>query len=384
MNNPLSVPETTTATSNLGTTYTVTNSDDIYLTDKFIYSSDGLPLEPNETYTASSTITLPSYVAGSGYLLFKTDAYNYQVESNEDDNVYAQALDIALPNLIITDVTAPTAAGAGQSITLSWTGKNDSSIAATNSYWYWYDQVVFSTNNIYGDSDDIYLTDKFIYSSDGLPLEPNETYTASSTVTLPSYVAGSGYLLYKTDASSYQTESNENDNVYAQALDIALPNLIITDVTAPTAAGAGQSITLSWTGKNDSSIAATNSYWYWYDQVVFSTNNIYGDSDDIYLTDKFIYSSDGLPLEPNETYTASSTVTLPSYVAGSGYLLFKTDASSYQTESNENDNGLFSTWCDNQCLSFVGVLLGKALKTIFLENYPYSSSFHTETRRANT
>ncbi|NCR33750.1 MAG: hypothetical protein GPJ11_23835 [Microcystis aeruginosa L211-101] len=85
MNNPLSVPETTTATSNLGTTYTVTNSDDIYLTDKFIYSSDGLPLEPNETYTASSTITLPSYVAGSGYLLFKTDAYNYQVESNEDD-----------------------------------------------------------------------------------------------------------------------------------------------------------------------------------------------------------------------------------------------------------------------------------------------------------
>ncbi|TRU23260.1 MAG: hypothetical protein EWV81_16425 [Microcystis aeruginosa Ma_SC_T_19800800_S464] len=34
--------------------------------------------------------------------------------------------------------------------------------------------------------------------------------------------------------------------------------------------------------------------------------------------------------------------------------------------------------CDNQCLSFVGVLLGKALKTIFLENYPYSSYSHTE------
>jgi hypothetical protein len=69
MNNPLSVPETTTATPNQWTTYTVTNSDDIYLTDKFIHSSNGLPLEPNETYTASSTVTLPSYVAGSGYLL---------------------------------------------------------------------------------------------------------------------------------------------------------------------------------------------------------------------------------------------------------------------------------------------------------------------------
>ncbi len=50
MNNPLSVPETTTATPNQWTTYTVTNSDDIYLTQKLIYSSDGLPLEPNETY----------------------------------------------------------------------------------------------------------------------------------------------------------------------------------------------------------------------------------------------------------------------------------------------------------------------------------------------
>ncbi len=129
---------------------------------------------------------------------------------------------------------------------------------------HWYDQVVFSTNNIYGDSDDIYLTQQRIYSSDGLPLEPKETYTASSTVTLPSHVAGSGYLLFKTDADNYrnyQVESNEDDNVYAQALDIALPNLIITDVTAPTAAGAGQSITLSWTGKMTVRFA-TNSYWY--------------------------------------------------------------------------------------------------------------------------
>jgi len=238
MNNPLSVPETTTATPNQWTTYTVTNSDDIYLTQEPIYSSDGLPLGPKETYTASSTVTLPSHVAGSGYLLFKTDAdnyRNYQVESNENDNVYAHALDIALPNLIITDVTAPTAAGAGQSITLSWTGKNDSSIAATSSYWYWHDQVVFSTNNIYGDSDDIYLTQEPIYSSDGLPLGPKETYTVSSTITLPSHVAGSGYLLFKTDADNYrnyQVESNEDDNVYAHALDIVdNPPTVLNPIT---------------------------------------------------------------------------------------------------------------------------------------------------------
>ncbi|MFM7788119.1 MAG: hypothetical protein ACKO90_08145, partial [Microcystis panniformis] len=117
---------------------------------------------------------------GSGYLLFKTDAYSYQLESNENDNVYAQAIDIAVPNLIISEVTAPTTATASQTITLSWTGKNDGSVTTGSSYWY--DQVVFSQNDIYGDSDDIYLTQRYISSSNGLPLEPNETYTASSTI----------------------------------------------------------------------------------------------------------------------------------------------------------------------------------------------------------
>ncbi|TRU69655.1 MAG: hypothetical protein EWV55_20760, partial [Microcystis viridis Mv_BB_P_19951000_S69] len=312
------------------------DSDDISLTYYYyIDSYYGLPLEPNETYTVNTSVTLPSGAVGSGYLLFKTDAYNYQVESNENDNVYAQAIDIAAPNLIITNVTAPTTATASQSITVSWTGKNDGSVTTGSSYWY--DSVVFSTNDIYGDSDDIYLTDSYIYSYYGLPLEPDETYTVNTSVTLPSGAVGSGYLLFKTDAYNYQVESNENDNVYAQAIDIAVPNLTITNVTAPTTASAGQSITLSWTGKNDGSVTTGSSYWY--DSVVFSTNDIYGDSDDItVISYEYISSSYGLPLEPNETYTVSRNVTLPGQAVGSGYLLFKTDAYNYQTESNENDN----------------------------------------------
>ncbi|MCZ8191304.1 MAG: right-handed parallel beta-helix repeat-containing protein, partial [Microcystis sp. LE19-338.1B] len=311
------------------------DSDDVYLTEPYIYSYYGLPLEPNETYTVNTSVTLPGGAVGSGYLLFKTDAYNYQVEANENDNVYAQAIDIASPNLIISNVTAPTTATAGQTITLSWTGKNDGSVTTASSLWY--DRVVFSKNDIYGDSDDIYVTEQFISSSNGLPLEPNETYTVSRTVTLPSSAAvGNSYLLVRTDVYNYQVESNENDNVYAQAISIGIPNLTITNVTAPTNATAGQSITLSWTGKNDGSGTTVSSNWY--DRVVFSKNDIYGDSDDIYLTERYISSSNGLPLEPNETYTVSSTVTLPSSVVSNGYLLVRTDVYNYQTESNENDN----------------------------------------------
>ncbi|TRU81763.1 MAG: hypothetical protein EWV54_23300, partial [Microcystis novacekii Mn_MB_F_20050700_S1D] len=251
------------------------NGNDYYLNNFWVDSSNSnVPLEPDETYTMTGNVTLPSYIpaTASGYLLLKTDQYNYQAETDETDNDYSIPIAISQPNLIITEVTAPTTATASQTITLSWTGKNDGSVTTGSSYWY--DRVVFSKNNIYGDSDDLYLTEQYISSSNGLPLDPNETYTVNRTVTLPSSVAvGSGYLLFKTDAYNYQVESNENDNVYAQAIDIGVPNLIITNVTVPTTASAGQSITLSWTGKNDSSVTTVSSYWY--DSVVFSKNNIY-------------------------------------------------------------------------------------------------------------
>ncbi len=98
------------------------------------------------------------------------------------------------------------------------------------------------------------------------------------------------------------TDPDGNTSEFSPSITLTgeLPNLTITEATAPTTASASQTITLSWTGKNDSSVTTGSSYWY--DQVVFSKNDIYGDSDDIYLTYQYISNSNGLPLEPNETY----------------------------------------------------------------------------------
>ncbi|MCZ8248784.1 right-handed parallel beta-helix repeat-containing protein, partial [Microcystis sp. LE19-195.1E] len=242
-----------------------------------------------------------------------------------------------LPNLVITEATAPTNVGLEQSFTVNWTVKNQGTV--TTPWSSWSDGIVYSSDNIWGNDNDYYINNFWIDSSNSnVPLDPDETYTMTGNVTLPSYIAAtSGYLLLKTDQYNYQAETDDTDNIYSIPIVISQPNLIITEVTAPTTATASQTITLSWTGKNDSSVT-TGSY-YWYDQVVFSTNDIYGDSDDISLTwYYYIDSYYGLPLEPNETYTVNTSVTLPSNAVGSGYLLFKTDAYNYQTESNENDN----------------------------------------------
>ncbi|MCF4969755.1 hypothetical protein CV014_22890 [Nostoc sp. CMAA1605] len=310
------------------------DSDDIYLNEQYIYSQYGLPLDVNETYTVNSTFILPTEAAGSGYLLYKTDNYNYQGETDETDNVYVQAINVAAPNLTITNVTAPTTAVAGQSINLTWTVKNDGSVTTGSSYWY--DLVLFSKNQIFGDSDDIYLIDEYVSTADGLPLEANETYTINKTFNLSGEAIGTGYLLFKADGYEYQSETNENDNVYVHAIDIAAPNLVVTNFTSPITAVAGQSINVSWTVRNDGSITTGSTYWF--DRLVFSKNQIFGDGDDIYITEPYIYSAYGLPLEANETYTVNQTINLPGKPIGSGYLLLKTDNYNYQGETNENDN----------------------------------------------
>ncbi|MCZ8249497.1 CARDB domain-containing protein, partial [Microcystis sp. LE19-195.1E] len=282
-------------------------------------------------------VTLPSNAVGSGYLLFKTDAYNYQTESNENDNVYTQAIDIAAPNLIITNVTAPTTASASQTITLSWTGKNDSSVTTGSSYWY--DRVVFSKNQFFGDSDDVYLTDSYIYSYYGLPLEANETYTVNTSVTLPVQAVGSGYLLFRTDVYNYQVESNENDNVYTQAIDIAAPNLTITSATAPSTGILGGAISVSWTVLNNGTVPANAD---WYDSVYLSNDQTW-DSGDTWIT--AFWEAARSPLAANTSYTDTQNITIPSNAGtGAKYLIFVTDQYSYyyyynqQGETDETDN----------------------------------------------
>ncbi|WP_043998092.1 right-handed parallel beta-helix repeat-containing protein, partial [Microcystis aeruginosa] len=171
-----------------------------------------------------------------------------------------------LPNLVITEATAPTNVSLEQSFTVNWTVKNQGTVTTPSSSWS--DGIVYSSDNIWGNDNDYYINNFWIDSSNSnVPLDPDETYTMTGNVTLPSYIAAtSGYLLLKTDQYNYQAETDDTDNIYSIPIVISQPNLIITEVTAPTTATASQTITLSWTGKNDSSVTTGSSYWY--DQVV--------------------------------------------------------------------------------------------------------------------
>jgi subtilase family serine protease len=271
---------------------------------------------------------------GDGYLLFVSDIYDQENESNESDNTYAHPFTIITSNLSIQSVEAPASAISGETLNLSWTVTNDGAFSTTHPYIY--DDFVFSKNDILGDDDDIFLASEFVSEEDGWPLAPGATYTKETSFTLPPQAIGSGYILVTTDRYGYQLESNESDNTYPHAIYINGANLLFTEINAPSTAVAGQAINLSWSVKNESSFATQTSYYY--DDVVFSRNQIFGDSDDVLLVRRYVDSSLGLPLDPTESYSINQDITLPQGVVGEGYLLFKTDSFNYQGETNENDN----------------------------------------------
>jgi subtilase family serine protease len=323
------------------------DSDDVYLTEGFIYSSYGLPLEANETYTVNTTLTLPGQATGSGYLLFKTDSDNYQGETDENDNVYVHAIDIAAPNLTISTASAPTNAILGQSLAVSWTVANTGSVPANAD---WYDSVYLS-NDTTLDSSDQQLSS--FWQGGRTPLAAGGSYTDSQNITISSYLGtgdqnipissylgtGDRYLIFATDYYSYyyynnlQGETDETDNTYVLPISLSAPDLIVTEATAPSSGATSSPINVSWTVKNQGDVAALTD---WYDTVYLSSDNILGNFNDIYVTDQYISSQ--TPLASDGTYTISRTVTLPNVTSGDYYLFVRTDAYSYQGETDETNN----------------------------------------------
>jgi RHS repeat-associated protein len=309
------------------------DSDDVYLNETYIYSAYGLPLEPQETYTASLNVTLPGQAFGDGYLLFKTDNYNYQGETNENDNVYSQAITIEAPNLTITSATAPIAGILGGSIAVSWTVLNNGTVSANAD---WYDSVYLSNDQTW-DSGDTWIN--AFWEAARSPLAANTSYTDTRNITIPSGAGiGAKYLIFVTDQYSYsyynqQAETNETDNAYVVPITLGAPDLVISGATAPSSGIVNGSINVSWTVKNQGTTDAPAD---WYDVIYLSTDNIFGNGNDSYITEQYI--STQTPLAANGSYTINRDISLSNVTPGNYYIYVHTDAYNYQGETNNNNN----------------------------------------------
>ena len=125
----------------------ILDSSDVYLANRRVGSES--PLAPGDSYTASRTVNIPagSHI-GKPYILVKTDySGNYEIESNESNNVRAFDFINTDPNtdlgdLVVSDLTLPVEPIApDEAFEISWTVTNQGNNPITGN---WYDYLYVS------------------------------------------------------------------------------------------------------------------------------------------------------------------------------------------------------------------------------------------------
>ena len=149
----------------------------------------------------------------------QTDLFGEQQESDNDNNVNIDPIELSippLPDIVVSNIEAPIEAFSGQDIVVSWTLTNQGTAAASGT---WRDRVFLSDDlNVGGDQ----LFDTFEFTG---VLEPGESITRQQTITLPIDLEGDRYVVVSTDTGNQIFEftgDNNNSTLNQQVMTVEL------------------------------------------------------------------------------------------------------------------------------------------------------------------
>lgn len=270
----------------------------------------------------STLVTIPlDAAAGTWYLIARADSTQAVDESAENNNLGLRAIRIG-PDLIVTALSAPTVAGAGQSLTITETTKNQGAGPAVATVTQYY----LSANTTL-DAADVLLGARAVPALAGGADSPGST-----VVTIPSdATTGTWYLIAKSDAMNGVVESLESNNTTLRAVQIG-PDLVVTALSAPASGGAGQSLTISETTRNQGASPAEPSVTQYY----LSANPA------LDASDLFLGARDVPALAGDAGSPGSTVVTIPPGITtGTWYLIAKADVPNAVVESIESNNVAF-------------------------------------------
>jgi subtilase family serine protease len=317
-NNSAGDADPTTTSFYLSTDSTL-DSNDVFLGSRAAGS-----LAAGATNQGTTSVTIPeSTASGAYYIIAKADAGNTVPEINEDNNTYFKTVTIG-PDLAVSSLTAPSTAGAGKNIIITETTKNNGpgDVGASTTIFY------LSTDTTV-DANDALLGSRSVSA-----LTAGTSSAGSTAVTIPAGIAsGMYYIIAQADGGTVVREINENNNTFSRSINIGL-DLVVSAVTAPSTAGAGTSISITDTTKNngpgDIGTSATGIY--------LSTDSMLDGSD-------LLLGSRAVPdLVAGATNAGTTAVTIPAgTTAGTYYIIIKADKDDAIAELNEYNNTLLKT-----------------------------------------
>jgi len=220
----------------------------------------------------------------------------------------------------VSTLTVPSTAGAGGTVTISDTTKNQGAGTPTPA----------STTAFYLSANTLFdAGDRPVGSRTVMSLGAGQTQMVATTLQIPSdVVTGSYFIIAKADANSAIVESVESNNVNFAPIKIG-PDLTETALSFSGTAVAGGSINITETTKNSGGGASGASTTRFY----LSSNGLF-DANDV-----LICSRDVDPLGPGATSMATTPCTIPAGTApGSMFLLGVADGGKSVQETNETNN----------------------------------------------
>ncbi|MBY0496543.1 MAG: S8 family serine peptidase [Cyanobacteria bacterium] len=290
--------------------------DDVFLGEQPI----GV-LTPGGQAPLATSLAIPASVApGSYYVIGKADWNAAIVETNDTNNHKPSSARINIgPDLLVTALTAPSTAAAGEPIVVTDTTKNQGATAVGSTVTAFY--LSFNTTL---DGADLLLGSRTIANLNGGAMD-----VASTSLAIPaSTPVGTYYVLAQADHDGWVTEYLETNNVKISAAVKIGADLSVTVLTAPANAGAGQSIVVNETTANlgaaDADAAVTRYY--------FSSNQTLDPSD-------MLLGSRATPyLDAGTVSAATVTLTIPAAVTGSYWLIANADDAQEIAETSETNN----------------------------------------------
>ena len=313
-------------------------------------------INPGETYTYSTVITLPESISGDFHLIVKTDTNVFLSDrpgsvstirddlgvvqdmggsgivpefQDEGNNVLSINLPITLaspPDLQVAIVNAPASVVAGQNFTVSYQVINAGGDTPGDQR-AWNDLVYFSKDRFLDINKDSYLG--YVQHTGGIA--SNGSYEASLNLTAPRNLEGSYYVFVITDPArawgagefgKVREFGKEQNNATAamQPILIETPppaDLVASNVTLPASAQVGAEIQVDYTITNNSINPA---FGRWTDSVYLSIDNAW-DLGDILLGK--VEHNGGLGV--NASYNASLKAKLPPLKEGNWRVIVRPD-----------------------------------------------------------
>jgi YD repeat-containing protein len=288
------------------------------------------------SYSRSAEVILPNGISGTYYLAVETGG-PYEFLYRDNNTTVSSALQVALtppPDLVVSDIVAPTAIQSGSKIDVSWTITNQ---GIGNAATQWMDQIFLQAAG--NPNAPKIALGSFTY---GNGLEAGRFYRRSEQFTVPSNLQGLYQVVVTTNASQSLFENGatgNNTTIDDQTLLVSFPpraDLQVQSVEAPSTVSAGGTVSAKFTVINQGTVGTATPNWQ--DNIYLSLDNVIS-SDDVLLGSL----TNGSALVPGQSYQSQTDAfVVPRRFRGSVFLLVNADAGNQVDESPQESNNVLA------------------------------------------